>query len=113
MAKIALTLESLQDLDMGKVATAWKQDLERLVRDCMDRPGDTTSRTLNLKLTLVPEQDDTGACEVVSGEFEIIARTPPRRSRKYEMQVHGSGSLLVNPESPSNIRQRTLDEVEE
>lgn len=52
MPLVQLTLESINDLDDGRVAVAFMQELRRAVTDCMDRPGDTTARSVSLETAL-------------------------------------------------------------
>lgn len=107
--KMRLTLETLKDLDLGKVNAAFDRELAHVVKDCIDRPDDRTARTVSLELAVTPEAEG-GVCEVVNGEFTIKSKVPPRRSRRYEMAVKPTGVALINPESPDAVRQMTLDE---
>lgn len=110
MKKI-LTLESLKELNSGLPAHAWQKKLEHVVRDCVDRPGDGSSRKVVMTLSVVPKVDDSGVCDAVEAEIEIVAKTPPLRTRKYEMGVNAKGVATFNDESPESIKQGTLDEV--
>lgn len=110
MKKI-LTLDSLKGLNAGLPAAAWQKELEHIVKDCVDRPGDSSPRTLTLTLAMVPKEEN-GTCDAVEAEIEIKAKVPPRRSRKYEMGVNAKGVVSFNDESPESIKQGTLDEVE-
>lgn len=110
--KVRLSLESLRELDMGRISAAWDHELRHVVRDMHDRPTDASPREISLRFTLTPE-DDGGVLAAVNGEFEVKSKVPPRRSRRYQLQAHASGVLLVNPESPDDVRQGTLDEAAE
>lgn len=110
MAKIQLSLSNLKELGNGVLDAAFRKDLEFCVRDCVDRPGDKRPRKVALIMTIEPEEED-GVCDTVAAEFEVRASIPTRRSRKYSLQAKPNGTLLVNPESPDDIRQGTLDEV--
>lgn len=110
--KKILTLDSLKGLNSGLPAAAWQKELEHITRDCVDRPGDPSPRTLTMTLVIVPKADNAGTCDAVEAEIEIKAKVPPRRSRKYEMGVNAKGVVTFNDESPESIRQGTLDEVE-
>jgi hypothetical protein len=41
----------------------------------------------------------------------IRAKVPTRRSRKYQLAAHANGALLVNPDSPDDVSQMTIDEA--
>jgi hypothetical protein len=109
--KIKLGLSSLKELDMGKIAAAFDHEMRHVVNDCLDRPGDETARTVSLCMKMVPDCDSTGVAETVTAEFVIKSTVPPRTSKKYQLQTHRNGHVLVNPESPEDITQGTLDEV--
>lgn len=111
MAMTKLTLAMLKDLDMGRVAAGFQKELDHIVKDCEDRPGDVRARQVTLKLSLVPDSDGMGVCETVQGEFSITSSVPNRVSKKYQMRVHANGSLLFNPESPEDVTQGTLDSL--
>lgn len=108
--KIRLSLATLGQLDLGKIDAAFAAELRHVVKDCIDRPHEESARKVVLELAVTPRASD-GVCSVVDGEFTLKSTVPPRRTRPYEMAVHASGQLLVNPESPDDIRQGTLDEV--
>lgn len=107
--KTKFTLAAIQELDLGKIATAYDRACQEAVLDCRDRPGEKKARTVILQLRIVPDGDE-GHCDTVAGEFDIQVKIPKRQSRTYSMGVKQDGTLIVNPESPDSIRQGTLDE---
>jgi hypothetical protein len=109
--KIKLTLDTLKSLDMGKISAAFDHELRHVVKDCIDRPGDESTRTVALQMTVKPEPSD-GVCDTVMCEFTVTSKVPPRRSRQFQLQAHARGDVLVNTESPDDVRQGTLDEIE-
>lgn len=110
MSKIKLTLTSLKQLEDGKVVLAFDRELARVVRDCVDRPGDATARKVTLTMIVTPDAYE-GVCEAVNSEFRVQSSVPVRRSRPYHMEVDARGAVLVNPASPEQVNQHTLDEV--
>lgn len=108
--KIRLSLATLGQLDLGKVDAAFANELRHVVKDCIDRPHEGQARKVVIELAVTPRPSD-GVCSVVDGEFTLKSTVPPRRTRPYEMAVHASGALMVNPESPEDVRQGTLDEL--
>jgi hypothetical protein len=107
MSMMLFNLETLKDLDMGKVTKAFEHELKRCVQDCLDRPADSTARTVTLALALKPVPDGE-ICDTVSGEFEIKGKVPVRRTRVYSFGVKKTGSLMFNVDSPDNVDQKTL-----
>lgn len=111
--KVELGLDTLNVLDNGKIVAAFGLAMKRLMKDCVDRPGDERPRTVTLKAMVKPVPEEHGACELAHVEFEITDSVPTRLTRVYEVQVKASGASLFNPESPDNARQKTLDEAHE
>ena len=109
--KIKLGLSTLKELDMGKITAAFDHELKHVVKDCIDRPGDNRDRVVELQMRVVPDCDGSGIAETVTAEFSIKSKVPPRQSKKYQLQASANGVVTVNPESPENVHQGTLDEV--
>lgn len=112
MARQVLKLSTLTGLDLGKVDAAFQIELHKVVKDCMDRPGDESKRSVTLTLEIAPEMASAGVCETVAAEFQVTSKMPSRKSRVYSMRPHVNGSLLFNPESADDANQGTLDEVD-
>lgn len=108
--KIKLGLSTIKELQMGKVSAAFDHELQHVVKDCMDRPDDKTARKVQLTIDVVPDTSD-GVCDMVQASFTVKSSVPARKSRVYQLSAHASGAVLVNPESPEDIGQGTLDEV--
>ena len=109
MAMTLFNLETLKELDLGKVTKAFEHELKRCVQDCMDRPNDTASRTVTMQFTIKPVPDEMdGTCDTVSGEFEVKGKVPVRRSKRYSFGVKKTGSLMFSTESPDNVDQKTI-----
>ena len=51
--KKALSLETLQDIDQGKIAVALELELKKIGQDLNDRPGDKSTRVLLLGLARI------------------------------------------------------------
>jgi hypothetical protein len=111
MPLVELNLTNLNDLDEGRVATAFVHELKRVVLDCMDRPGDKSARTVSLVFKLAPVIADDGSCESANGEFAIHSATPKRKSKTYNFSVNKRGHLGYSQHSEDNAAQRTLDDV--
>lgn len=107
-----LNLHSLNDIDDGRVAVAFMQELRRAVMDCMDRPGDKTSRVVALEFKLTPVVGDEGSCEGAIGEFHIKSKVPTRKSKSYSFGTNRKGHLIYSANSPENIDQTTFDDID-
>lgn len=113
MARQVLKLSTLTGLDLGKVDAAFQMELQKVIKDIMDRPGDESARTVSLDLMIKPEHAVSGVCETAEVEFKVEAKVPAKRSRVFSMRVNpsGGGVLTFNPESPDDAEQGTLDEI--
>lgn len=109
---VQLSLKSLNDLDNGRVSLAFMQELKRCVDDCMDRPGDKSARTITLELKLEPVIGEGGECEGADGEFSIKSKVPQRRSKTYSFRTNKSGHLAYSSESPENVNQTTIHDID-
>lgn len=109
-----LSIETLGDIDEGRIKAAVDLHLKKLTSDCIDRPGCKTARKLKLELYVTPQIDlDTGQCDDVNIEFDIGSKVPNHRSRPVNCKVRktAKGPLLqFNDLSEENVNQRTLDE---
>lgn len=111
-----LTLKSLQELDAGRVYTAWQQALQRCIADCEDRPGVNKARSINLVCSVKPVMNDDGTAQDVKIQFKVTESVPDRQSRVYSMGVRkrsGDHTLVFNDLSDDNIGQRTFPEADE
>ena len=103
-----LSLETLRDLDMGKVMEAFNLHIARASRDCMDRPGDSKARSVTLQLALVPVLEPDGSCDQVKAQVHISSKVPTHRTKVYSLGLRRNGALVFNPDSPDDINQTTL-----
>jgi hypothetical protein len=110
--KLTLGLGTLKELDAGRIELAFNKALRDIIEDCRDRPTDETGRKVTLTAIVTPEHID-GVLDTCQVEFEVDAKVPKRRSKAYQMQAQGNGYLIVNPVSPTNVRQGTLDDAKD
>ncbi len=105
MNETALNLENLKQLDLGKISVAFDVELQRVVKDCMDRPGDKKCRKVAIIFLLSPTDESTGtgdANDVLHVGCEITSAVPKRRTRVYAMRPRVNGALTFHPDSPSD-----------
>jgi len=105
MAHLFFTLDTLQELDGGRVVEAFNQAIRRAVADCDDRPGEQNARKITLSVALVPVIDDSGACDGVDATFDIRDTIPTRKSKRYSFGMKSDGRLYFSTESPDNVAQ--------
>lgn len=110
MAVFELNLASIQEsLDGGRINEAVKQELRRVVLDMEDRPADDKPRTVELKMTFVPQLDDQGLLDSVNAKFVVTSKVPARRSRPINFGVRRGGMLVFNDLSEDDIHQGTIE----
>jgi hypothetical protein len=106
-----LTVDSLAKIDFGSIAEAFKTHIERLVRDCVDRPGVKSARKVALELKLTPVAQVRGTtidCDGAKGVFCIKSSIPNHETQAVDFGVRSDGSLVFNEDSPRDHRQSTL-----
>jgi hypothetical protein len=101
-------METLTELDGGRIRTAFEQAMKRLEHDCKDRPNVKAARKLELVITMTPLPDDAGDLDSVDVKFRVKDSVPKRESKAYNMRAV-PGGLLFNELSPDDVRQQTLD----
>ena len=111
MTMATLTLESLKELDDGRVQAAFMHELRRAVKDCMDRPGDKTAREVSLVFKLTPIVGEEGMCEGADGDFHIKSKVPTRKTKTYNFRTNTRGDLIYSSNSPDNADQLTFGDV--
>jgi len=113
-----LELSTLEKLDNGKAAIAFRRAVEDCVRDCADRPTEKRARkvTFELIMTPVPVEDaqfeGTFRADGVTGEFKIKSAIPNRQTRPYSFGLDRNGRLYFSETSPTNVNQSTFDDVD-
>lgn len=110
MASVKVGLENLSAMDSGMTAHLFNRALKQAIADCVDRPSDDAARTVMLKLTIKPQETD-GVCETVLMDAQVQTKLPTPRTKQYQAGVKGDGTIVVNPASLDDVRQRTIDEA--
>jgi hypothetical protein len=109
--KKKVSLSELGSMGAGLLNTIVTRELQKLGKDCVDRPSLKKARTLRIEFALTPIEED-GIADEVNIKWKVPpGKLPAAESRDYSVQVHPSGTLLVNEESPDAPAQRTLDEA--
>jgi len=119
MAKQELSLSNLKNLDFGRIDEAFKQELKRVVDDCMDRPGLQKTRDITIKFIFAPVVNAASIggqqidCDAIKCGVEVQSGIPKRRTRVYEMAPIQGGKLAFNPDSPEDANAKTLYDADE
>jgi hypothetical protein len=114
MPRMELTLESLKELDHGKIASEFHVHLRRAIEDCLSRPAEGKARTVRMELTVVPSDVADADCEQVDIRATITSTVPKARSKNYRMTALANGRVTFHDELPDNPDGRTIvDEAEE
>lgn len=108
-----LGLDTLKDLDMGKAYQAFALHLDRIARDCMDRPGDDKARQVTMQIDMKPVLDEDGSCSEVKAQIQVRSKVPTHRTKVYSFGLHHNGHLSFNEDDPSDISSPTMFEGED
>lgn len=104
-----LTLESLANLDGGRIGTAFQLSLKRAIQDCEDRPGVKKPREITLKLGILPvAAADDATCDEVAYQCVVSDSVPKRQTRIYSARVRSGGKAAFNDESLDDVNQMSL-----
>lgn len=108
-----LTIDTLGDIDDGRVRLAIDRDLEAICKDLMNRPFDSSRRSLTIKIDIIPTPRSDGVLETVDVDVTTVTKVPKRRAQPAKMQIKPSGQVgkfLWNDASQSDPKQMTLDQ---
>jgi hypothetical protein len=103
-----VSLDSLSELDNGRVAKAAAKHFARAGADCYDRPADPKERVITLEIALSPKTGQDGLCTGISARCKVKSKVPEHVSGTMSFAVGANGALLFNPDSPENVDQSTL-----
>lgn len=107
-----LKFEELKHLDYGKALEAFNLHVQRVARDCMDRPGDDKPRSVTFKMSFTPVMSDDGSCDEVKAQIHVSSAVPNHRTKVYSLGLRKSGVLVFAEDSPEAFDQTTLFEEE-
>lgn len=114
MAQIKLTplnLETLHGMGDGELGILIRNQLQRIARDCVDRPHDKTKRKVVIEIVAVPVVSPRGDFTHVNIEIESKAKIPVHRTAPYQMQADMNG-FKFNQDFPDALDQLPLEENE-
>jgi hypothetical protein len=112
MAKLQkLSLETLDQLDMGKISATLEVHLRRAIADCEDRPLDPKARSVTLQFDMTPIVTDDRDCTEANLQVQCHSKVPTHKTRVYNMGIRkfdDGHALVFNPDSPGNVNQQTF-----
>lgn len=113
-----LKLETLAELAHGKVGVAFNREVQRMGRDCVDRPSDDRARTVTLTVAIKPTAVIDGqsvTCEGAKAIARIKAKAPDYETQEIDLGIRENGSTVFSPSCPENHRQISMfaDEPDE
>jgi len=111
---IKLTLDKMGQIDSGRALVAFQNCLQRAVQDCIDRPGVKTKRKVTLEMLVWPVPDINGNtidCESISSTVKAKCGIPVYETQTLDFGIRNNGDLVFNPDSPTNHKQQTFDEI--
>ncbi len=112
-----LNLGSVGRMRGGLVGAQFQRLLSDAIHDCNDRPGNTSARTVTLKLKLTPK-GETAVGEKIAVEAEMTATRPSMCIEPHEMRVRKKRDprtqrdeyTAVMGGDPEDADQMTLDD---
>ena len=109
---IKLTLDKMGQIDSGRAMAAFQNCLQRVVQDCVDRPGVKTKRKVILEMVVSPVpyvEGNTIDCESIAATIKAKCLIPNYETQELDFGFKNDGTLVFNPDSPTNHRQQTFD----
>ncbi len=112
MAFHILSLETIGDLEDGRISKQFDKLLQEAVADCNLRAGDGSERKITLTAIIKPDMNEmVGGCDNVNARFELSSRLPKRSSRTINMGRKANNKLVFNDLAPDDHRQGTIDQA--
>lgn len=105
-----LTIDTIGNIDDGRVRLAIDRDLEAICKDVSNRPFDASRRSLTIKIDIIPTPNSDGVLETVEVDVTTTAKVPKRRAQPAKMLIKPNGKLLFNDHSQDDPKQLTLDQ---
>lgn len=107
-------LENLRLLDSGMITQIFKLEMDRVVKDCMERPLLDKPRKVAIVFEVTPKSQSPNVtigtidCDRVNVEAAVESSVPKQRTQVYEMTPKHDGSLLFHPDIPDDPDGSTL-----
>lgn len=108
-----LSLETLADLDGGRIQAAVDRELAHINRDLEDRPALNKARKLTIEISATPYASESGGRRGMGGAKVVVkvkSSVPDRQSKDFDM-IPTQDGLGWNELSPEDARQLTIDDA--
>lgn len=105
-----LSLETLPDLDGGRIQAAVDRELAHINRDLEDRPALDKARKLVIEISATPYASEKGGIGGAKVSVKVKSSVPDRQSKTFDMLPTQDG-LGWNELSPDDARQLTIDDA--
>jgi len=102
-------LETIRALPGGDLKRDFDEVLKSLVKDCLARPSIDKTREVKLVVQVRPCLKQDGTCDDVKVDVQVASKAPAKIVPSYVMRANVHGSLLYQPDSPSDPSQPGLD----
>lgn len=116
MSLLKFDLDTLKELDGGRVPEAFRQAVQRVINDCTDRPGLADPRKVVMELAIIPVKGEGGLLEGVAATFQISDAIPKRKTKAYSFGIRqgtdGKQKMIFSTEDPHNVSQLTFGDVD-
>lgn len=107
-----LEMNTIGELDEGRVAVAVDHALAQIANDLEKRPGVDKARKLTITLTMKPQIDSDGLLGSVDIGKTIKTTIPDTQGHITNAKISGR-EIVWNDASPDDVSQSTLDEAME
>lgn len=104
-----LTFQTLGQMDGGRIAEAFRLALERVLKDCEDRPHVDKARTISIQIAIKPVcAPDDDICDETRMQCVVSDNVPKRQTRLYSLGLRRGGMATFNDESLDDIKQESF-----
>lgn len=106
-------LKDLEPFDRGRLNLAFAGAMQTAMLDLADRAGDDRDRSITIKLSFKPIADERGNFVEARMEGDVNVKLPNRRTASHSVGIDTEqGAIVFNDHAPENVRQGTLDQVQ-
>jgi len=95
MAAQQLNLGTVSAVDAGEIARVWNIAVERAIRDCTNRPGETRARKVILQVEFSPSSGEDGSVDDLEVSFQVQDKFPAFSTGTIVMRIRKRGQQLM------------------
>lgn len=109
MAKLALALETLGELDAGRARAVINSAINAAIADLDDRGDDCKERIVTVTVTMVKDEKSGKNRVWVQARAKVPAYRTHTTEARTAHKTGGDLGLFFQSESPENVDQETFD----